>query len=198
MCSSVKLILPPPLPPSGCVLVGICKRLSTEVLRVVTSSVLLQLPPVCPVTSNNNLFSNKRSSLTILDAPLIAIKLIWVGQDKTQAILNTYYKEKRNTIKGRKKHWKFSQQLYVISLNVKYRYWNLLCLLWYVSWCTFLFLVSESFCWSIDLEWAWVKFALFLANTFFSSLLHLITTSAPRLLIIQEDTFFFFFIQMRI
>ena len=87
---------------------------------MVTSFVLLQLPPVCPVTSNNNLFSNKKSSLTILDAPLIAIKLIWVGQDKTQAILNTYYKEKRNTIKG--KHWKFTQQLYVISLNVKYQY----------------------------------------------------------------------------
>ena len=103
-------------------MVGICKRLFTEVLRVVTSSVLLQLPPVCPVTSNNNLFGNKKSSLTILDPPLIAIKLIWVGQDKTQAILNTYYKKKRNTIKGRKKHWKFSQQLYVISLNVKYRY----------------------------------------------------------------------------
>ena len=52
----------------------------------------------------------------------MAIKLIWVGQDKTKAILNTYDKEKRNTIKGRKKHWKFSQQLYVISLNVQYRY----------------------------------------------------------------------------
>ena len=140
--------------------------------------------------TNNNLFSNKKSSLTVLDAPLIAIKLIWVGQDKTKAILNTYYKKKRNTITSRKKHWKFSLQLYVISVKVKYRYWNLLCFLWYISWCAFLFLVSESFCWSIDLEWAWVKFALFLANTFFSLLLHTITTSAPRLLIIQEDTFF--------
>jgi len=140
--------------------------------------------------TNNNLFSNKKSSLTILDAPLIAIKLIWVGQDKTKAILNTYYKKKRNTITSRKKHWKFLLQLYLISLKVKYRYWNLLCLLWYMSWCTFHFLVSESFCWSIDLEWAWVKFALFLANTFFSLLLHTITTSAPRLLIIQEDTLF--------
>ena len=44
--------------------------------------------------TNNNLFSNKESSLTILDAPLIAIKLIWVGQDKTKAILNTYPKKK--------------------------------------------------------------------------------------------------------
>ena len=36
-----------PLPPSGCVLVVICKRLSTEVLRVVTSRLLraLAAPP---------------------------------------------------------------------------------------------------------------------------------------------------------
>ena len=158
----------------------------------------LAAPPSLSSHLQQQFIQWKKSSLTILDAPLIAIKLIWVGRDKTQAILNTYYKEKRNTNKGRKKHWKFSQQLYLISLNVKYRYWNVLCLLWYMSWCTFLFLVSESFCWSIDLEWAWVKFALFLADTFFSLLLHTSTTSAPRLLIIQQHTFFYSKHQMRI